>query len=69
MVLASTSVLMAEQALKKTAASVSVPRVSSGCPPTRQKTLQDQQMVLTQAPFKLLLLLWVLEHVDFVGAL
>ena len=33
--------------------------------PVFQKILQDQQVGLTQAPFKLLLLLWVPEHVIF----
>ena len=48
------------------AASVRVPRVSCSL----QQTLQDQQVDLTQALFKLLLWSGVLEHVRFcVGLL
>ena len=50
-------------------ASVSVPRVSSSCLLPLWETLQDQQVDLTQAPFKWLLLPWVLECVIFVCAL
>ena len=44
------------------AASVPVPWMSSSCFLPLQETLQDQQVGLTQASFKLLLLLWVPEH-------
>ena len=47
------------------AASVCVPRVSFSCLLPLQDTLQYQWVGLTQAPFKLLLLPWVLEHVRF----
>ena len=46
------------------AASVCFIRVSSYCLMPVQEILQDQQVGVTQAPFKLLLL-WVLEHVRF----
>ena len=42
-------------------ASVYVPRVSCSCFLPLQEALQDQQVGLTQAPFKLLLLPWVLK--------
>ena len=47
------------------AASVYVPRVSSSCLLALWEAFQDQQVGLIQAPFKLLLLPWVLEHVRF----
>ena len=47
------------------ATTVYVPRVSSHCLLSLWKSLQDQQVGLTQDPFKLLLLPWVLEHVRF----
>ena len=47
------------------AASVCVPRVSSSCLLPLQKALQDQQVGLTQAPFKWLLLPWLPERVRF----
>ena len=46
-------------------ASIYVSRVSSSCFLLIWEPLQDQQVGLTQAPFKLLLLLWVPEHVIF----
>ena len=45
--------------------SVCVPRVTSSCLLPLWETLQDQQVGLTQAPFKLLLQPWVLECVRF----
>ena len=45
--------------------SVCVPRMTSSCFLFLWETLQDQQVGLTQAPFKLLLLPWVPEHVRF----
>lgn len=45
------------------AASIYVLRVSPSCLLPLQKSLQDQQVGLIQAPFKLLLLLWVLVYV------
>ena len=45
------------------AASVYVPSVSTGCLWSLWEALQDQLVGLTQAPFKLLLLPWVLEGV------
>ena len=41
------------------------PRVTSICPLPLWETIQDQQVRLTQSPFKLLLFPWVLEHVRF----
>ena len=61
MVRASTSALVLERASKTAVPSVCVPRVSSSCLLSLQETLQDQQVGLTQAPFKLLLLPWILE--------
>ena len=46
-------------------ASVCVPRVNCSWLWSFQETLQDQQVGLTQAPLKLLLLPWVLEHMRF----
>ena len=46
-------------------ASVCVPKVSHSCPLPLQETLQDQQVCLTQASIKLLLLLWVLVNIRF----
>lgn len=46
--------------------SISVPRGESQMPPASfYKTLQDQQVGLTQAPFKLLPLRWDLEQMSF----
>ena len=42
-----------------------VPRVSCSCLLPPWETLQDQDVGLTQVPFKLLLLPWVLEYVEF----
>ena len=50
---------------KRAAAHVCVPRVNSSCLLLLWETLQDQQLGLTQATFKLLLLPWVPEHVRF----
>ena len=47
------------------AANVCVPIVISSCLPPLQEALQDEQVGLTQAPSKLLLLPWVLERVRF----
>ena len=46
-------------------ASIDVPRVSSSFLLPLQETLQDQEVGLTQTPFKLLLLLWVPGSVRF----
>lgn len=69
MVIASTSVLMVGRAPKMAAISISVSRVSSNCHLLTQYVLQDQQLGLTQAPFKLLLLPCVPECVRFVCTL
>ena len=45
--------------------SVYVPRVSCSCLLPLWEILQDQQVGLTQAPFKLLLLPWVPEYMRF----
>ena len=45
--------------------SVSISRLSSSCILCLCKALQDQQLSLTQASPKLLLLPWVPEHVSF----
>ena len=47
------------------ATNISVPRVSSSCPLLLQEALQDHQVSLTPAPFKLLLLPWVPVHARF----
>ena len=60
MALASTSVHMVNGC-----PSVYVPRVSPSCILPLWEALQDQKAVLTHAPFKLLLLPWVSEHVRF----
>ena len=65
MALDSTNVHVVEQVPKMSAASVYVPRVSCSFLLPLQEILQDQQVSLTQAPFKLLLLPWVLECVRF----
>ena len=41
------------------------PQGESSCLLPLWEALQDQQLPLTQAPFKLLLQSWVLEHVRF----
>ena len=46
---------------KMAVTSIYVPRVSSSCLLSLWEALQGQQIRLTQAPFKLLLLPWVLE--------
>ena len=45
-------------------ASVLVPAVSQSHPPTRQETLQAQQVGLIQAPIKSGLLSWALVHLS-----
>ena len=65
MSLAGTHVPMLGQLPMMAAASVCVPRVSSSCLLPLQKALQDQQVGLTQTPFKWLLLPWLPEHVRF----
>ena len=60
---ASTSVHVVERAPQMPASSVCVPTGSPRCLLTLQEALQDQHVGLTQAPFKLLLLPWVLECV------
>ena len=64
---ASTSVPMVEVALWMAATNAYVPRVSCSCLLLLREILQDQQVGLTQAPIKLLLLPWVLECVKFCG--
>ena len=66
MTLPSTTVQLVVGAPQMAAATVCVPGVTSRCLLPLQEALQDQEVALTQAPFKLLLLSWVLEHVDFV---
>lgn len=46
-------------------ASVYVPQRSSSCLQPIWETLQGQQVGLTQAPIKLVFILWVLGHVRF----
>ena len=65
MVLANTSVFVVVRAPQISVTSMYVPRVSSSCLLPLQESLQDQQMGLTQAPFKLLPLHWVSDHVRF----
>lgn len=55
--------------LKMAAASIHVPRVSFSCLLPLPEALQDQEVGLTQAAFKLLLMPLVLKHVRFVCAL
>ena len=61
MVLASTISLWENNLPKVSRASVCVSRVSSSGLLPFWKALQDQQVCLTQTPFKLLLLPWVSE--------
>ena len=56
---------MGEHLPKVARASVCISRVSSSGLLPLWKALQDQQVCLTQTPFKLLLLPWVSEHVRF----
>ena len=63
MVPANVSVFMADKTPEMASASIYVPRGNFGCLLLLQEALQDQQMGMTQAPFKLLPLLWVLEQV------
>ena len=65
MVPASVSVFMADKIPEMASASIYVPRGNFHCLLLLQEALQDQQMGMTQAPFKLLPLPWVLEHVKF----
>ena len=65
MTFASTIVHEVEELPKMTASRVYVPRMSCSCLLHVQKTLQDQQIGLTQAPTKLLLLSCVPEGVRF----
>ena len=50
---------------KLAATSVCIPKVGCSCLIPFQGSLQNQQGGLIQAPFKLLLLPWVLENVMF----
>lgn len=63
MALASTCVFLVKSTPK--VAAVSVVRVNPGCLLPPWEALQDQQMVLTQAPSRLLLLPWALECLRF----
>ena len=65
MVPASASVFLADKIPEMASASIYVPRGSFHCLLLLQEALQDQQMGMTQAPFRLLTLPWVLEHVRF----
>ena len=66
MALVNTTVHMVEQAPKSGCHQCLCPRVISSClPVSLWETLQDQQVGLTQVPFNLLLLPWVLEQVRF----
>lgn len=51
-VLANTSVNVVERAPKIAATSVCAPRISSSCHLPLKEFLQDEQVGLTQAPFK-----------------
>ena len=51
------------------AAKLYFPRVSFNCLPVICLVLQDKQVSLTLASFKLLFIFWVLEHVRFLCAL
>ena len=53
--------------LNMTVTSIYVPRVRSSCLLPLWEALQDQQVGLTQASFKLLILPWVSEHVRLCG--
>ena len=63
MVPANVSVFMADKTSEMASASIYVLRGNFSCLLLLQEALQDQQMGMTQAPFKLLPLPWVLEHV------
>lgn len=63
MVLACPSILVVEPPPQISVASMYVPRASSNCLLLLYKALQDQQRGLTQAPFHLLALHWVSDHV------
>ena len=63
MALASASVLVVEELPKMAAASIFFPWVSPNFLLPLREALQDQQVGLPQAPFKMLLLPWVSECV------
>lgn len=65
MVVARTSVLLVECALRMAAASACEPRGSFICLLPYQEVLEDQQVGVTQAPFRLLLLPWIPEYVGY----
>ena len=60
---------MVDQAPKHECYQCPCPQVSSSLLLPRQEALQDQQVGLTYAPFKLLLLPYILEHVRYMYAL
>ena len=66
MMLSSKRVHMVEQAPKNSCHQCHVPRVSSSCLLPVWEALHDEKVGLTQDPFKLLLLPWILEHVRFL---
>ena len=68
MELAITSIHMVERAPRNDCHQCRVPRVSSSCLLPLREALQDQQVGLIQAPFKLLLLPWALDPVRFLWA-
>ena len=65
MAVASASVHMVEGAPQNGRFQCRCPQGESSCLLPLWEALQDQQLPLTQAPFKLLLQYWVLEHVRF----
>ena len=65
MVLASTGSSRYNELPKMAAASVSTPRENPSLLLPLWETLQDEQVGLTQAPFKLLLLCWDSEYMRF----
>ena len=66
MTLASTSVLVIEGATKNATGNVYVPRGNPSCLLPLQEALQDHQVRLAQASFKLLALCLCLEHERFL---
>lgn len=69
MTLASTSVLVIEGATKNATGNVYVPRGNPSCLLPLQEALQDHQVHLAQASFKLLALCLCLEHERFLHVL
>ena len=67
MAFTSTNVIMVECFKNGCFSSVCIPRGSTSWLLPLQKVLQDQQVGLTWAPFKLMPLCWDLQHVRFCG--